>query len=337
MTPRSKVRCSTALASLLTFALAAPALAQNVPVVFGTNWLAQAEHGGFYQSVADGTYAACGLDVTIQTGGPQVNNRALMLAGKIDYNMGGNMLEAFSAVQEGVPVVAVAASFQKEPQVILAHPGKAKTFEDLKNLPVLLIGDQGYASYYQWMKKVYGFTDEQRQPYTFNMAPFIADETSAMQGYLSSEPLMVEKEGGFKADVFLLADQGWSTYSTTIETMADTIATKPEQVQCFVDGSIKGWYNYIYGDSAAANTMIKKDNPDMNDEQIAFGIEKMKESGIVDSGDTETMGIGVMTEARVKDFFDKMVDAGVVNADVDWKASFTTAFVGKGVGLDLKK
>lgn len=337
MTRPARALGATALSTILAFSLAAPALAENAAVTFGTNWLAQAEHGGFYQSVADGTYAACGLDVTIMPGGPQVNNRALMLAGKIDYNMGGNMLEAFSAVQEGIPVVAVAASFQKEPQVLLAHPGKAATFEDLRNLPVLLIGDAGYASYYQWMKKVYGFTDEQRQPYTFNMAPFIADENSAMQGYLSSEPLMVKTEGGFDPDVFLLADQGWSTYSTTIETMADTIASKPEQVQCFVDGTIKGWYNYLYGDNSAANAMIKKDNPDMTDDQIAFGIDEMKKNGIVDSGDTETLGIGVMTEARVKDFFDKMVDAGVVNADVNWKASFTTQFVGKGVGMDLKK
>lgn len=324
------------LSTTVAVSSVAPSLA-NEPVVFGTNWLAQAEHGGFYQSVADGTYAACGLDVTIQPGGPQVNNRALMMAGKIDYNMGGNLLEAFSAVQEGIPVVVVAASFQKEPQVILSHPGKAKSFEDLKNLPVLLIGDQGYASFYQWMMKAYGFTAEQRQPYTFNPAPFIADENSGMQGYLSSEPLMVEKEGGFKPDVWLIADAGYSTYSTLIETMADTVASKPEQVQCFVDGSIKGWYNYLYGDNAAANAMIKKDNPDMTDEQIAFGIEKMKEAGIVDSGDALTMGIGVMTEAHVKDFFDKMVEAGVVPADVDWKASFTTAFVGKGVGMDLKK
>jgi NitT/TauT family transport system substrate-binding protein len=275
--------------------------------------------------------------VTIQPGGPQVNNRALMLAGKVDYHMGGNLLEAFSAVAEGVPIVAVAASFQKEPQVILSHPGKAKSFEDLKNLPVLLIGDQGYASFYQWMIKAYGFTEEQRQPYTFNPAPFIADENSGMQGYLSSEPLMVEKEGGFKPDVWLIADAGYSTYSTLIETMADTVASKPDQVKCFVEGSIKGWYNYLYGDNTAANDLIKKDNPDMTDEQIAFGIEKMKEAGIVDSGDALTMGIGVMTEAKVKDFFDKMVEAGVVPGDLDWKASFTTAFVGQGVGMDLKK
>ena len=318
---------------LTTVATAASA---NTAVTFGTNWLAQAEHGGFYQSVADGTYAACGLDVTIQPGGPQVNNRALMLAGKIDFNMGGSLLEQFSAVQEGIPVVAVAASFQKEPQVILTHPGKAKNFEDLKNLK-LYLGDAGYASYYQWMINAFGFTPEQRQVYTFNPAPFIADPESGMQGYLSSEPLMVEKEGGFKPDVWLLADQGYSSYSTLIETMADTIATKPEVVSCFVDGSIKGWYRYLYGDNTAANAMIKKDNPDMTDEQIAFGIEQMKAAGIVDSGEALETGIGTMTDAHIKDFFDKMVAAGVVPADLDYKAAYTTDFVGAGVGLDLKK
>ncbi len=324
-------------ATALTAAIgAAPAMAQNVAVVFGTNWLAQAEHGGFYQSVADGTYAACGLDVTIQPGGPQVNNRALMIAGKVDYHMGGNLLEAFSAAAEGVPIVAVAAAFQKEPQVIIAHPGKAKTFEDLKNLDKILIGDQGYASFYQWMKAAYGFTDEQREVYTFNPAPFIANENWGMQGYLSSEPYMVAKEAGFEPDVFLIADAGYSTYSTLIETMADTVATKPEQVTCFVEGSIKGWYNYLYNDNTAANAMIKTDNPDITDEAIAYAIEKMKSAGIVDSGDTETMGIGAMNEAKVKDFFDKMVTAGVVAGDIDWASTINTSFVNKGVGMDLK-
>jgi NitT/TauT family transport system substrate-binding protein len=265
-----------------------------------------------------------------------VNNRALMIAGKVDYHMGGNLLEAFSAAQEGVPIVAVAAAFQKEPQVILTHPGKAATFEDLKKLDKILIGDQGYASFYQWMKAAYGFTDEQREVYTFNPAPFIANENWGMQGYLSSEPFFVAKETGWEPEVFLIADAGYSTYSTLIETMADTVATKPEQVTCFVEGSIKGWYNYIYNDNTAANEMIKKDNPEMTDEAIAYAIAKMKEAGIVDSGDAETMGIGAMTEAKVKDFFDKMVAAGVVSADVDWASTINTSFVNKGVGMDLK-
>ncbi|MCG6885566.1 MAG: ABC transporter substrate-binding protein [Silicimonas sp.] len=329
-----KTNFAVAAAATL-MASAASAGGHLTEVSFGTNWVAQAEHGGFYQSVADGTYEACGLSVSIVPGGPQVNNRALMLAGRIDFHMGGDLLQAFSAVKEGIPVVSVAAIFQKHPQVIVTHPGEAASWEDLKDL-TLLIGDNGYQSYYQWMMAAHGFTAEQREPYTFNPAPFLADKRSGMQGYLSSEPFLVEKEGGFTPDVFLIADAGYSTYATTIETMADTIAQKPDAVKCFVEGSIKGWYNYLYGDPSAANALIQEANPEMTDDKIAYAIEKMKEFGIVDSGDTETLGIGAITDAKVEDFFNKMVEAGVIEADIDWKAAYTTDFVGQGVGMDLK-
>lgn len=327
---------STWTALTITLFAASTAQAELTDVTFGTNWLAQAEHGGFYQSVADGTYEACGLNVSILSGGPQVNNRALLLAGKIDYHMGGDMLQAFNAVKEGIPVVAVAAMFQKIPQAILTHPGKAETFTDLKDLK-LLIGDNGYQSYYQWMIAQYGFSADSRAPYTFNPAPFLADENTGMQGYLSSEPYLVEKEGGFTPDIFLLADAGYSTYATTIETMAPTIASKPEEVSCFVDGSILGWYNYLYGDNTAANEMIMADNPEITPDKIEFAISKLKSEGIAISGDAQTMGIGVMTEATVTDFFDKMVNAGVIDEDVKYMDSFTTEFVGKGLGMDLVK
>nr|WP_284155007.1 ABC transporter substrate-binding protein [Algicella marina] len=302
---------------------------------FGTNWLAQAEHGGFYQAVADGTYAECGLDVEIVPGGPQVNNRALMLAGKIDFHMGGDMLQAFNAVKQGIPVVSVAAIFQKHPQVILAHPGKAETFEDLKDL-TLLIGDNGFASFYQWMIAAYGFTPEQRMPYTFNPAPFIADDTKGMQGYLSSEPFAVEKEAGWKPDVFLIADAGYSTYATTIETMAETIESKPEVVECFVDGSLTGWYNYLWGDSSVADAAIIAANPDMTQDKIDFAKASMLENGIVDSGDSLELGIGAMTDEKVGDFYAKMVEAGVIEDGIDWKAAYTTEFTNKKVGMDIK-
>ncbi len=322
----------SALAALIA---ASPAIAENEKVVFGTNWLAQAEHGGFYQSVADGTYAECGLDVEIVTGGPQVNNRALMLAGRIDFHMGGDMLQAFNAVAEEIPVVAVAASFQKHPQVILAHPGVADSWEELKDL-TLLIGDNGFTSYYQWMVAEHGFTVEQRQPYTFNPAPFIADDQLGMQGYLSSEPYAIAKEAGFTPNVFLIADAGYSTYATTIETMAATIEERPEVVKCFVEGSIKGWYNYLYGDNSAADDLIKAANPDMTQDKIEFAIAAMLENGIVDSGDSLNLGIGAMTEEKVAGFFNKMVEAGVISGDIAWEASFTTDFVNAGVGMDLK-
>ena len=321
-------------ATAIGFAMASPASAAE-KVVFGTNWLAQAEHGGFYQSVADGTYEACGLEVEIVSGGPQVNNRALLLAGKIDYHMGGDMLQAFNAVEQGIPVVAVAAIFQKHPQVIVAHPD-VKSWDDLKGKK-LLIGDNGYQSYYQWMISAHGFTADQREPYTFNPAPFLADTGKAMQGYLSSEPYVIEKEGGFTPNVFLIADNGYSTYATTVETMKDTIDGKPEQVKCFVEGSIKGWYNYLYGDNAKANELIKAANPEMTDDKIAYAIGKMKEFGIVDSGAAEEKGIGVIEAEAVEGFYKKMVEAGVIKDGLDVAASYSTEFTGKGVGKDLKK
>ncbi|MDE4133365.1 ABC transporter substrate-binding protein [Phaeobacter sp. QD34_3] len=331
------MKLTTALTAATALATAATgALAEGTPVTFGSNWLAQAEHGGFYQAAADGTYAACGLDVSIVQGGPQVNNRALLLAGKLDYHMGSDLTGVFNAAKEGIPIVAVAASFQKIPQVLITHPGKAETFEDLKDL-TLLIGDNGFQGFYQWMMAAYGFTAEQREPYTFNPAPFLADENMAMQGYLSSEPYLIEKEGGFTPDVFLIADAGYSTYSTTIETMAATVDEKPEEVKCFVEGSILGWYNYLYGDNAAANEMIMADNPEMTQDKIDYAIDKMKSEGILISGDAETMGIGVITDAKVDDFYAKLVEAGVFEAGLDYSAGYTTAFVGKGLGMDLVK
>ncbi|MEM6460374.1 MAG: ABC transporter substrate-binding protein [Pseudomonadota bacterium] len=306
--------------------------------VFGTNWLAQPEHGGFYQSVADGTYAACGLNVEIQQGGPQVNNRALLLAGRIDAHMGGNMLEAFNAVAEDIPVVVVAAAFQKEPQVLMTHPDQGlDTWEELKNAEEFILGDAGFQSYYQWMIDEFGFDASKRVPYTFNPAPFLANPKSAQQGYITSEPFAVEKEGGFEPNLFLVADYGFDTYSTTVEVMQDTIDSKPDAVKCFVEASIKGWYNYLYGDNAEANKLIQADNPDMSDEQIAFSLGKLKDYGIVDSGDTETLGIGAMSDERMISFYEKMVNAGVIAAGIDIQRSYTLDYVNDGLGLDLKK
>ncbi|RUM98741.1 ABC transporter substrate-binding protein [Pseudaminobacter arsenicus] len=320
------------LAASAQFAVAAE------DVTFGTNWLAQAEHGGYYQAVADGTYEACGLNVTISPGGPQVSGRPLLLAGKLDFYMGGNLLQAFDAVQQNIPLRIVAASFQKEPQVVMSHPGQGlDKWEDLKNAEQYILGDEGAQSFFQWMITDYDFDPAKRVPYTFNPAPFIANPKSIQQGYVTSEPFAVEQAGGFKPNVFLLADYGFDTYATTIETMQETIDKRPEVVQCFVDGSAKGWYNYLYGDNKAANEMIKKDNPDITDEQIAFSIKQMKDYGIVDSGEAETLGIGAMTDEHIAGFYAKMVKAKVVPEGIDIKKAYTLDFVNKGVGLDLKK
>ena len=318
-----------------TLLAASGALAAD-KVVYGTNWLAEAEHGGYYQALADGTFAKYGLDVTISQGGPQANGRLLLATGKMDFYMGGNMIQAFTAVEQNIPIVVVAAHFQKEPQIVMSHPGSG--LDKWSDLPkaTAFVGKEGLASFYQWMRMDAGFKEENVKPYNFNAGPFIADKNSIQQGYVTSEPYEVEKQGKFKPNIFLLADQGFSTYATTIETRAETVAKNPDLVQRFVDASTVGWYNYLYGDNKKANDLIKKDNPEMTDEQIAFSIAKMKEYGIVDSGDTLKTGIGTMTDARMQDFFDKMAKAGVVNKAIDFKKSYTLQFVNKSVGLDLR-
>jgi NitT/TauT family transport system substrate-binding protein len=336
LTRRSALALAAAGASSLVVASGARAQARD-KVRFGTNWLAQAEHGGFYQAVVDGTYARYGLDVEIVMGGPQTNGRLMLLTGRLDYYMGGNMIQPFLAVKENIPTVVIASIFQKEPQCLIAHPGQGyERFLDLKACNNLMLSKEGQASYFQWMKAEFGFRDEQVRPYTFNAAPFLADKKSAMQGYVTSEPYAIEKEAGFKPKVFLLADEGFDTYSTMIETRADVVTGKADITQRFVDASVIGWYNYMYGDNAAANAAIKTANPDMTDDKIAAGIRLMKENGIVDSGDSLKLGIGAMTDAQMKSFFDKMVKAGVVPAGLDYARSYTLAFANKGVGLNLR-
>jgi NitT/TauT family transport system substrate-binding protein len=314
-----------------------PGHAQTLDKVsFGTNWLAEGEQGGFYQALADGTYRKYGLDVTIVPGGPNTNNRILLAVGKIDFFLSANTLQSFDAVTQNIPTVEVAAMFQKDPQVLIAHPDQGiEKFTDLKNL-TLFISQEGVASYFQWLKADYGFKDSQVKPYTFNPQPFLANTKSAMQGYVTSEPFAIAKAAKITPKVFLLADQGFSAYSTLIETRRDLVEKKPELVQRFVDASIIGWYNYIYHDNSAGNALIKKQNPEMTDDLLAYCVAKLKAYGIVDSGDATTLGVGAMTDARIKAFFDEMVRAGVVKAGLDYKKGYTLQFVDKKVGLDLR-
>jgi NitT/TauT family transport system substrate-binding protein len=333
----AKVLPTLTLSLVLGSGMASLAPAQTLDKVsFGTNWVAEAEHGGFFQAMADGTYKKYGLDVTIVPGGPNVNNRILMASGKIDFSMSANTLQEFDAAANDIPTVAIAAMFQKDPQVLLAHPeSNVKKLEDLKPL-TLFVSKEGMATYFQWLKSEYGFDETKVKPYTFNPQPFLADMKSAMQGYVTSEPFAVEKEAKFKPTILLLADNGFNTYSTLIETRKELTESKPDLVQRFVDASVIGWYNYIYGDNSAGNAMIKKMNPDMTDELLKYSVDTMKQYGIVDSGDTLKNGIGAMTDARMASFFDKMVKAGVVKGNVDYKSSYTLRFVNKAVGLDLR-
>lgn len=330
---------TAALESLTVLALlcfAAPAAGQD-KVSFGTNWRAQGGHGGFYQAQADGTYKKYGLEVEIVQGGPQVNNRPLLSAGKLDFLMTGNLLHSFDNVKNGIPTIVVASFFQRDPQILMAHEGSYKDFADLKKAKTILVGKDGQFSYYQWLKSEHGFRDEQVKPYNFNLAQFLQDKMMVQQGYASSEPFSAAQQGA-KPRVFLLADQGWNTYSTTVEARVDFVKNKPEVVKRFVDASIVGWYNFIYGNRKGANELIRKANPEMTDALIDNEVKAFMDLKIIDSGDALTKGIGALDAARVKNFHDKMVKAGLYKpGEVDLAKVATYEFVNKGVGLDVKK
>ncbi|MDE2913809.1 MAG: ABC transporter substrate-binding protein [Paracoccaceae bacterium] len=305
-------------------------------VVMGTNWLAQGGHGGFYQAVADGTYERYGLDVEIMMGGPQMNNRPMLAAGRLDFLMAGNLLLSFDNVRNDIPTVVVAAFFQKDPQIIMTHKGRYKDFADVTNAKTVLISKDGQFSFWKWMVKAHGFRDEQLKPYGYNLAQFLSDGDIAQQGYGTAEPIYAAAEGA-EVDVFLLADQGWSTYSTTLETRRELVETNPDLVQRFVNATIEGWYNFIYGDRSAAYALIMADNPDMTVEKLDKEMDQFAALGIIDVGDALELGIGAMTDARITKFHELTVASGILDAGaVDLSLVADTRFVNNGHGLDVK-
>ncbi|MFC7476818.1 ABC transporter substrate-binding protein [Dankookia sp. GCM10030260] len=321
----------------LLAAVPSPARAQPKldKVSFITNWRAQAEHGGFYQAQAAGLYRAAGLEVELRTGGPQINPAQLLLGGRVDMAM-GNGLSALNFVREGIPFLCIGAIFQKDMQVLIAHPNTGFTgFEALRGRTIL-VGAEARVTWWPFLVRKYGLKEDQLRPYTFNMQPFLADRQVVQQGYLGSEPFTI-RQAGVNPDMLLLHDAGFENYGTTINIGAKTLADRREVIQRFVDATMAGWDQYLKGpaggvDTAPANALIKAANPEMGDELIAFGTRMMNEAGIVRSGDAATLGIGAMTEARWQRFHAAMADIGVLPAALDWRKAFDASLVNKGIG-----
>jgi NitT/TauT family transport system substrate-binding protein len=290
-------------------------------VRFATDWRAQAEHGGFYQALATGEYEKRGLDVTIVQGGPGVNVPQLLASGAVELGMGSNSFIVLNLAQEKVPVKAVAAFMQKDPQVLIAHPDQGiKSIADMKGRPILL-ADASVTAFWVWLKAKYGFTDDQVRKYTFNNGPFLADKRAIQQGYLSSEPYTIEQQAGFKPAVFLLADEGYPGYATMVLAPDSLIASNPRAVQAFVDASAAGWKSYLHGDPAPGDALILKDNPEMTPALLAQARDKMRAYDIV--GD----GSGAMSDARWAEFFKVASEQGVYPKDLDYRRAYTLQFV----------
>jgi len=291
-------------------------------IVFATDWLAQAEHGGFYQAVAEGTYRKYGLDVEIRMGGPQVNGLQLLAAGQLDVAMADG-LQVLSAVEHDVPLTAIAATFQKNPTVIIAHPGVAK-LEDLKGKPIA-IAAAANTTFWPWLRQKYGFADSQKRPYAFSVQPFLVDKSLSQQGFATSEPFSIEK-AGIPPVVFLLADRGYPPYAEVLAVKRDTIARRGDALQRFVRASAEGWKSYL-ANPAPGNALIRKANPQMGEELLAYGVRKMREHSIVDGGDARMLGILAMTDARWKATVEFLRSADLAKAGTDYSSAWTLDFV----------
>jgi NitT/TauT family transport system substrate-binding protein len=246
-----------------------------------------------------------------------------MAAGQTDCIMGSSDMQIMVARAGGVPVVTVAAIFQKDPQVFIAHE-QVKSFEDMKD-KTILIAPSAQRGYWLWLKSKYGLQDSQVRPYTFNIQPFVADKNTVQQGYLTSEPFAVQK-AGVKANTFLFADHGWTSYATTISCMDDTVKNRPKVIDSFVKATMEGWKSFL-ADPAPAAALIKKDNPNMTDEQIAYSVGKLKEMGIVTAGEARTAGIGTMNEARIRQNHEflvanRLVEPGKVKVEDAFRLEF---------------
>jgi len=303
--------------------------AQPTVIRFATDWRAQAEQGGFYHALATGEYKKRGLDVRIVQGGPGVNVPQLLASGAVEMGMGSNSFIVLNLAQQGVPVKAVAAYFQKDPQVLIAHPDAGvRTIADLKGRPILL-SDASVTAFWVWLKAKYGFSDDQIRKYTFNAAPFLADKRVAQQGYVTSEPYTIEKQAGLKPTVFLLADNGYPGYAAMALASDKLIASNPAAVKAFVEATAAGWTNYLHGDPRPGDALIRKDNPEMTQDLLDQARAKMRSYELVDAGDAKTMGVGAMTDARWKTFFDMAAGQKVYPANLDYKRAYTLQFLTK--------
>jgi NitT/TauT family transport system substrate-binding protein len=306
---------------------AAKAPGAATTIRFATDWKAEAEHGGFYEALAEGEYAKRGLDVKIIQGGPGVNVPQLLAAGAVDIGVGSNPFIVMNMVQQGVPVKAVAAIFQKDPQVLMAHPGAGvNTLGDLKGHPILL-GDASVTGFWVWLKAKYGFTDDQVRKYTSNNGPFLADKRAAQQGYVTNEPYTIEKEAHEKPVVFLLADNGYPGYATMILAPDALIAKNPAAVKAFVEATAKGWNDYLNGDPKPAEALILKANSEITQDVLDQARAKMKSYAIVEGGDAKTGGVGAMTDAGWKAFFDMASGLGVFPKTLDYKKGYSLQFL----------
>lgn len=322
-------RVCLAVVALTTFSVWARA---DEHFTVGTNWLPDAERGGFYQAEAAGIYRKYGLDVVVQAGGPQLNNPQLLAAGKLDAVMITSALEAFNYAHNGVPIVAVAGVYQRNPQILMTHRAAGiRSFEDMRNKPIM-ISSLARNGYWLWLKAKYGFIDDQIRPYTFNLVNFLNNPQAIQQGFITYEPYAVQKQGADPVS-FLFADAGYSDYGGIIVVRRETLEGRRDVVRRFVEALSEGWRDFLFGDPARGIALIKSQNPQLTDDIIQYSLRAMVDRGLIHSGDAAAGGIGNMTDARWQQIYEQMTSSGAIEKGDYWRNAFDLSLLGSGLAL----
>ena len=300
-----------------------------IEITFATDWKAQAEQGGFYQALAAGLYEKNGLKVKIIQGSANVNVPRLIASNSVEFGIGSNSFIPLNMVANKIPGKAVMAIFQKDPQIIMTHPDSdIRNLKDMRDLPIM-ISDASIGAFWLWLKSKYDFNDNQIRKKTFSLAPFLSNKSSIQQGYLTSEPFLVEREAGFTPRVFLLADYGYPSYGAMVLASSNVLKNNPEIVKAFIDASIEGWRQYIYDDPSLGNELIMLENNEMKEDILLQAIKKIRNYELVSNEISKGLDIGLMTDIKWESFFKTMSINGVYEKDLEWRESFTLDFINK--------
>ena len=299
----------------------------RVRLRFATDGPAQATHGGFYQALASGAYEKRGLTVEIIQGGPGGDVPQRLANNTVELGLASTSFLPMNLVAQGAPVKAVAAFFQKDPQVLIARPEPAvEGIAGLVGRP-LYLSDSARDTVWLWLRATYGFTDDQLVRFDGDLAAYLDDDEGVLQGELTRDVARVEADAGFTPRVLLPADEGYPSYGSMVLAPNGFARDNADALRGFIAASVEGWRDYIQGDARDADGLIRAANPDMTQATLNQSRAALRANSVVSGGDAALYGLGAMTPERWQAFFEVMSGAGLYPADLDWRQAFTTQYL----------
>jgi NitT/TauT family transport system substrate-binding protein len=229
------------------------------------DWMAEPEHGGFYQAAARGFFRDEGLDVILLPGGPGAHVMPSVATGKADVGQAGD-IETLLKQAEGLPFVQFAAVFQDDPAGILVHADSSvQRFEDLQGRTI--IARPGWA-FLDFLKKKFGL-QLNVVAQNFSSAAFLSNREALQQGYYIAEPYHIIKAGGKMPRFLSTWDAGFRGYAVLVTSRRFSRA-HPERLRAFTRAYVRGWQEYLEGDPGPAHAAMKQANANNTDEFMAF-------------------------------------------------------------------